>query len=182
LAVLRTQAEYGMRQQDPAAMHAIFADLHHTTEQTSHLINQLLALARAEPNAAAGQATTDFDLGELSRATAIEWVPVARQKHTDLGFEAPDAAVTMRGDRLLVHELIANLIDNAIRYSPASARVTVRVAREEPDVDAPVARDVNLDAGARQGREDREGGVLLGADEEGATGGHRTGVGLGAGS
>ena len=70
-------------------------------------------------------------MGELARATAIEWVPVARQKHTDLGFEAPDADVTMRGDRLLVHELIANLIDNAIRYSPASARVTVRVSREQ---------------------------------------------------
>jgi two-component system sensor histidine kinase TctE len=129
LAVLRTQIEYGMRQQDPAAMHAVFADLHHTSEQTAHLINQLLALARAEPNAVTGQAMAEVDLCELARATAIEWVPVARKKHIDLGFEGPDAGITVHGDKLLLHELIANLIDNAIRYSPPAARVTVRVAQ-----------------------------------------------------
>lgn len=130
LAVLRTQAEYGLRQQDPAAMHAVFADLRHTSEQTAHLINQLLALARAEPNAVADQAMAPVDLCELARATAIEWVPVAREKQIDLGFEGPHGGITVHGDKLLLHELIANLIDNAIRYGPLGAHVTVRIARQ----------------------------------------------------
>ena len=71
----------------------------------------------------------EVELCELARATSSEWVPAARQKQTDLGFESDVPQAIVRGNRLLLHELVANLIDNAIRYTPERGKVTVRVAR-----------------------------------------------------
>jgi len=136
LAALKTQAEFGLsavpargsgRGADlPEALRALLGDIHRTTDQTIRLVNQLLALARAEPQGVPSRDIADVDLDALARATTTELVPAARQKQIDLGFEGGGEGI-VTGNRVLLHELIVNLVDNAIRYTPAEGRITVRV-------------------------------------------------------
>lgn len=128
LAALKTQAEYGLSQSTPDASRALMQDIHRTTAETIRLVNQLLALARAEPQGVPTRDMMAVDLGALARATTTELVPFARQKQIDLGFEGADSARTVTGNRVLLHELIVNLVDNAIRYTQPGGKITVRVA------------------------------------------------------
>jgi two-component system sensor histidine kinase TctE len=63
-------------------------------------------------------------LPELIRERSPEWIRLAEARAIDLGFELHPAQVT--GDRLLLGEMIANLVINAIHYTPAQGEVTVR--------------------------------------------------------
>src|SRR5258705_1422575 len=92
------------------------------TQRTSHLVNQLLTLARAEPGeAASGQ---PVNLHEIIGRDLRDWVQRAVAKNIDLGFELQDAWTL--GEPLLLRELVANLIDNALAYTEAGGSVTVR--------------------------------------------------------
>lgn len=94
------------------------------TRRTAHLANQLLALARAEPGGRRNTEPELIDIQEILSALADEWVPRAVAKNIDLGFEIEP--VNLRADRILLKELLANLIDNAVAYAPNDGRVTVR--------------------------------------------------------
>jgi two-component system sensor histidine kinase TctE len=125
LTLLRTQADFASRQQGVAAMNEVLDDLRRNTEQVSHLVDQLLALSRAEGNAA--PALAELDLTELARRTTFEWLPSALRRSIDLGFEGESHA-RVAGNEFLLHELIKNLVDNALRFTPAGGNITVRVA------------------------------------------------------
>jgi two-component system sensor histidine kinase TctE len=60
----------------------------------------------------------------------LEWVPEAYKKDIDLGFEGGEGALLIDGDAARLTELINNLLDNAIRYSPNGGRVTMRVSAD----------------------------------------------------
>lgn len=130
LAEMRTQIEYSLRQQRPDLSRQTLIDVHADIDRLTRLIGQMLLLARANPDARRDQANALVDLSELARATALEFVPAARKKALDLSFETSAAAVTVSGNALLLHELIANLIDNAILYGKDGGTVTVRVGLE----------------------------------------------------
>jgi two-component system sensor histidine kinase TctE len=129
LAALKTQAEYGLSQATPDVSGALLQDIHRTTDETIRLVNQLLTLARAEPQGVAARDMTPFDLATLARETTAELVPAARRKRIDLGFDSDDRPCTVAGTRLLLHELIVNLLDNAIRYTQSGGEITARVTR-----------------------------------------------------
>jgi len=127
LAGLKTQIGLALDQQDPEQLQLALRQLNSSSERTIRLVNQMLALARMEPGASKIAALKALDLNLLVRDTAREWAPRAFRKNIDLGFEAAEAAVVVAGDELSLKMLLDNLIDNAIRYSPAGGRVTVRV-------------------------------------------------------
>ena len=124
LAGLRAHAELALAQPVPEACRAELEQVHKASVRTARLANQLLALARAEAgvNGAAGPARAD--LRQVIEAAADEWVHRALERDIDLGFELEDARV--RGDPILVREALANLVHNALEYTPAGGRVTVR--------------------------------------------------------
>jgi len=126
LTVLKTQAELALRANDPAAMRAIVASIAGTTDATVHLANRLLTLARIEHGSEAA-ALAYLSLTELVRDVAMELAVPAVQKRIDLSLEAP-GDVRVRGQALMLHELVANLIDNAIRYTPVDGAVLLRVS------------------------------------------------------
>ncbi|MCW5604574.1 MAG: sensor histidine kinase N-terminal domain-containing protein [Burkholderiales bacterium] len=128
VAGIKTQTELALRQTQSGEAQNTLRQLHAATEQTTRLINQLLTLARAEPEAERPQATEPVDLGRLARDVTTEWVPRALARNIDLGFDGLEDGMTIEGDPLLLREMLNNLIDNAIRYTPRDGRVTVRVA------------------------------------------------------
>jgi two-component system sensor histidine kinase TctE len=134
VAGIKTQTELALRLTDPAQQQQVLQQLHTATTRLSRLIHQLLALARTEPGAQAAHAMEPVDLGREMREATSEWVPTALQRSIDLGFEGPDQPVMVRGNAILLREMLGNLLDNAIRYSPPGSRVTVQVVPEGNEV------------------------------------------------
>lgn len=126
---LKAQLELALREEDPQRLRRSLAQLHVGVERMSRLVQQLLALARSEPEAAASLAMAPIDLGALALEVGMEWVPQALRRRIDLGFDPPPAPVVVRGDADRLRELLNNLVDNAVRYSQEDGRVTVAVRR-----------------------------------------------------
>jgi two-component system sensor histidine kinase TctE len=127
LAGMRMQSELALRQVDPEEIHRSLEQLAKSSESATRLVNQLLALARAENQPHAGLALDPLDLSLLARAVVQDWVPASFAHEIDLGYEDPDGPLEILGDGMMLRELLSNLIDNALRYTPAGGSVTVRV-------------------------------------------------------
>ena len=134
LAGLKTQTELALRERDPKALAHSLAHIHAATERSAHLVNQLLALARAEPGADRPDRFQSVDLKSVAKETTADWVSPALKKSIDLGFESETERASVTGDAVLLRELLSNLLDNAIRYTAEGGRVTVRVARTGADI------------------------------------------------
>ncbi|WP_313168515.1 sensor histidine kinase [Massilia oculi] len=134
LAVLKTQAALALREDDPAAMRAIVASIAGTTDSAIHLANRLLVLARIE-HGGGGEAARPVALALVARQVGLELALPAVQKGIDLALEVEaNADTTVVGRELLLHELMANLVDNAIRYTPAGGSVLLWVGRRDDRV------------------------------------------------
>jgi two-component system sensor histidine kinase TctE len=133
LTVLKTQAQLAQREADPAAMRAIVASMAATTDATVHLANRLLMLARIEhgDDGSDGASFARVDLADVARQVGLELALPAVQKQLDLSLDTEGAPV-VDGQALLLHEMVSNLVDNAIRYTPAGGRVALSV-RETPE-------------------------------------------------
>lgn len=140
LAGLRTQAELALRQDVSPEVHRSLEQIATSSEHAARLVTQLLALARAE-NRMSGQIFTPVDVGDVARHAVRDWIQPALAKQMDLGYEGPPAHdddgdahaahIEVDGNPVMLREMLSNLIDNAIRYTPAGGRITVRV-RPEP--------------------------------------------------
>jgi two-component system sensor histidine kinase TctE len=133
LAGLRTQAELAQREIDAGgdaqSVRRSLQQIALSSQRAAHMVNQLLAMARAEDREQALR-QQDVNLAELAIETVEDFVPKALDKRIDLGYEGPSAdegATRMRGQPVLVRELIRNLVDNALQYTPPGGTVTVRV-------------------------------------------------------
>jgi two-component system sensor histidine kinase TctE len=89
----------------------------------------LLALARSEPGLFESRKLEELSLHKLVEESVQHFIEEADKKQIDLGFDLQPAR--LRGDRFLLADLIDNLIDNAVRYSPQHGTVTVRCLEEE---------------------------------------------------
>ena len=133
LAGLKSQTELALGENIDPAQQQRLERVHESAVRSAHLVNQLLSLARAEPESALAQHSSRVELRELAREVTAEWVPKALQATVDLGLDdAGDDAppVVVQGHPLLIREALQNLIDNAIRYAGAGSEVTVGVWRD----------------------------------------------------
>lgn len=129
-AGLKTQAELALRESDPERVHQALEKILASAERCSHLVNQLLSLARNEPGGHSYNSFETLDLNRLAQDMAMHWVPEALKKNIDLGFEGSDQVLPVRGDVVALKEMVGNLLDNAIRYTPSGGAVTLRVGYE----------------------------------------------------
>jgi two-component system sensor histidine kinase TctE len=130
LASMRAQTELAIRGAQGEAGRQILTSLLASLDRQSRLVNQLLALSRAE-NAQADSVRDRVPLDEMAREVAAEWAPRAVERGIDLAFEAADAPVHMLGNVHALAEALGNLLDNALRYCRSGDQVTVRVYAEE---------------------------------------------------
>ena len=131
LAVLGAQAEYGARQADPQEMRQTFASMIDSIRGTKHMANQMLTLARAEQIDALAQAHGRIDLVDLVRDVAGEFAVLALDKDIDLAFDTSAPRIDIDGNPVMLREMTANLVDNALRYTPAGGHVVVSLQRDE---------------------------------------------------
>lgn len=131
-AGLVSQAELASREEAPPSVKNALKGICQGAKRCGRLVNQLLALARNAPEALSARQETLVDLGQLARDSAAQWAPEALQKEVDLGFVPPDdtrVRVRVRGQAASLTDLVDNLVDNAVRYTPAGGHVTVSVGR-----------------------------------------------------
>lgn len=124
LTGLKTQAELALRNRDPAAVRISLEHILESTDRTSRLVNQLLSLARAEPEGHTTFRRDRLDLTRLMREVTADWIPRALERRSDLGF-AGEAPAWIEGDAALLREMAGNLIENALRYCPPGSEITV---------------------------------------------------------
>ena len=110
---------------DDSAREEALRELAAGMDRVHHLLEQLLALARAEPGGAEAK-FGEGDLAEVARQAAADTVPLASARGTDLELDAAQP-VAVRGDLAALRILARNLIDNAVRYAGAGGRVRAAV-------------------------------------------------------
>jgi two-component system, OmpR family, sensor histidine kinase TctE len=138
LAGLRMQAELAEREIDAGATDAAslkrsLQQIALSSQRAARMVNQLLAMARAEDREQALR-KSDLNLANTVMETVRDFVPRAMDKRIDLGYEGPDAgaatAARLHGQPVLIREMVRNLVDNALQYTPVGGTVTARVVAD----------------------------------------------------
>lgn len=125
LAGLKIQAEAALRENDLASIQHALKQISAGSDNLGRLANQLLSLARAEPEGMVAQAFVSVDLVKLINEVTSDWVPKALDKGIDLGVKCELKQLNISANHVLLQELLNNLLDNSIRYNQANTLVTV---------------------------------------------------------
>jgi two-component system sensor histidine kinase TctE len=127
LAGAKLQLEWlaARHQDDPESLRAL-ALMKQANERMIRQTSQLLALARAEPSRSIRARFKPLDLAALVAESVQLFVTQAAGRGIDIGFELDPAP--LRGERFMLRDLIDNLVDNALRYTPHGGSVTVRTS------------------------------------------------------
>ena len=148
LAILTTQAGYALRESDPAVIRATLQSMAQQLQRGRRVAEQLLALANASQQLAPQSEVPLCDANAVARDVVLAYLPQALEKQQDLGWidargegyeeedadPADDAAYAqapmvapVHANATALHELLANLVHNAIAYTPVSGRISVAV-------------------------------------------------------
>ena len=135
LAGLRMQADLAQREgTSTEELKLSLKQIGRSSIRATHTVNQLLSMARAEGGSTSGLQRQRVDLARLVIEVVQDSVPRALDKGIDLGYEGADPGspgVYMEGNATLLKELVRNLVDNAINYTPSTpdkpGMVTARV-------------------------------------------------------
>ena len=127
ISALNAYVELLERTKTPEERETINLQLKRAVERMSRLVSQLLAFAENDVTQARPVEFNTLDLNAFMFDICDGWVSQAIKKNIDFGFEQSDSPVFIRGDKSCLQDLFDNLIDNAISYTPAFGRVTIRV-------------------------------------------------------
>ena len=124
---LRGTAEMALQSaQTPEEFRDALADCLEEADRVTTLLDALMDLAEAETGAMRLRRDT-VALAEVVRDAAELYAELAEEKGLTLTIDAEDSVPAITGDRARLRQVFANLIDNAVKYTPAPGRVTVTV-------------------------------------------------------
>lgn len=129
LTSLKAQIGVGLRASEGGGSHEALEGMNTTVDGMKRLSNQLLSLVRAEQGSALLHREA-LDFTALCRNAVESLALIALDRSIDLGFEAPSQLLQVHGHATLLRELIVNLVENALRYTPEGGTVTVKLLRQ----------------------------------------------------
>ena len=130
LAGIRAQAGYALAHNDPDVWREQLLGIRQGEQRASHLVNQLLALARADEGTPSVR-LREVELSQLVRAVLLRFLHKADAIGVDLGGEGLEQPVLVQGDAALLEGILNNLLDNALRYGASEQpRVTVAIGND----------------------------------------------------
>lgn len=129
LTAIKLQVEEAAREDTIESVRPILLSLQQSADRAVRLSNQLLSLARAEPDSSQPKPFKPVDLVQLAQDTGAEWAPRALSSGIEMQFasESEGDPVTILGDPDLLREALGNLLDNAIKYQKAPGAIQLSV-------------------------------------------------------
>jgi two-component system sensor histidine kinase QseC len=132
LAALKTHAQVALRADDEATRTEALRELIHGVDRATSLVEQLLILARLDPEAThVSDETTD--LQEVAQNVLGELATDAVKKDIDISLDAHCRGIVV-GKPVMLTILARNLVENAIRYTPRNGSVEVSVFEDRPEI------------------------------------------------
>lgn len=132
LAGLRLESELMLSRPLPDDVRQRAERIKSVTDRMIRLGQQLLVLARVDDSSRPRDSFVPTDLCEWARTAGAQWIPAARARQVDMQLVAPEQAVWVDMDALLMEELLGNLIDNALRYGSQAGRIRLQVGANPP--------------------------------------------------
>ncbi len=129
IAGLQTQAELALREKDPQAIHSTLEHVLSSSSRLAHLLSRLLSMASVDPAAGREPRLNHINLIEIATKVTSDFVIAARTKKIDLGLDIKTPVAKILGDDIMLREMLSNLIDNAICYTPNKGIITVSVEK-----------------------------------------------------
>lgn len=130
ITVLRTQTELALRARDAGEQAAMLDKLDAGSARLARMANQLLNLSRAEAGGANAREPTPIAPADLVEDVAAGLVPAALAKGIDVRVDTAANLPALRADRQLLAEMLANLVDNAIRYTQPGGQIDIRASHQ----------------------------------------------------
>ncbi|KAF0173337.1 MAG: integral membrane sensor signal transduction histidine kinase [Limisphaerales bacterium] len=126
LTILRGELETMLQQTDGAPeLQDRIGSVLEEVERLAKIVENLFALSRLDAGEAQAE-SVPFDLGQLAATTAEQMSLLAEDKQVSLNCLAP-RAVSVEGDRARLKQVVVNLLDNAVKYTPPGGSVTLSV-------------------------------------------------------
>lgn len=127
ITVLRTRTELALRTSDPETLRNIVQEFDSATARLVRLANQLLNLSRAEAGLQGSLTLGPLNVAEVVEDAVAGFVPMAIEKDIEIRADIAPGLPALNGDPQLLSEMLGNLLDNAIRYSPSGGHVEISV-------------------------------------------------------
>ena len=124
LTALQLQMQLTERAPSESERTTALSELKIGLQRTTHTVQQMLTLARQEPGAIEA-VFVEVDLGKLTRESVIDHAQLATLRNIDLGIAQTDEKAVVMGDPVALKILLANLVSNALHYTPYGGQVDV---------------------------------------------------------